>query len=100
VSEPKPYVIHSAAWREFEESDEWYLARSADSSVAFLSDVYEALEAIAQAPQRWPKYLYGTRRFVLRGFPFSIIYLDDPDVIRVIAVAHSRRRPGYWKDRL
>jgi toxin ParE1/3/4 len=53
-----------------------------------------------QAPQRWPKYLHGTRRFVLHRFPFSITYLDDPDVLSVIAVAHGKRTPGYWKQRV
>lgn len=36
----------------------------------------------------------------MQRFPFFVIYLDDPDVIRIIAVAHSKRRPGYWKNRL
>ena len=54
---------------------------------------------IVKAPQRWPKYLYGTQRFVLHRFPFSIIYLDD-DVLSIVAVAHSKRKPGYWKARL
>jgi toxin ParE1/3/4 len=44
--------------------------------------------------------LNGTRRFVLRRFPFSIIYLDDPEVRSIVAVAHSKRKPGYWKVRL
>lgn len=35
-----------------------------------------------------------------RGFPYSIIYLDDPDAIRIVAFAHHKRRRGYWKSRL
>jgi plasmid stabilization system protein ParE len=62
--------------------------------------VSDVIREIAQTPQRWPKYLHGTRRFVLHRFPFSIIYLDDPDVLVIIAVAHSKRKPGYWKRRL
>jgi toxin ParE1/3/4 len=41
-----------------------------------------------------------TRRLVMRRFPFSVVYLDDPDLITIIAVAHSKRKPGYWKDRV
>jgi toxin ParE1/3/4 len=44
-------------------------------------------------------YLYGTRRVVLQRFPFSLVYLDDPDVVTIIAIAQSKQRPGYWKDR-
>ena len=66
---PKPYRLHSEAWQEFEAADDWYLSGSYDASVAFLSDVFGALETISEAPHRWPKYLYGTRRFVMQRFP-------------------------------
>ncbi len=88
------------AWNEIEAADNWYLARSLDASHGFLVDVDTAVEDILQAPQRWPKYLYGTRRVVLQRFPFSVVYLDDPDVITIIAVAHGKRKPGYWKERV
>jgi hypothetical protein len=38
--------------------------------------------------------------FVLHRFPFSVVYLDDPELITIIGVAHSERKPGYWKGRL
>jgi toxin ParE1/3/4 len=83
-----------------EEADSWYLSHSYDVSAEFLSVLYAALEDISQAPQRWPQYIYGTRRFVIQRFPFSVVYLDDPELLSIVAVAHSKRRPGYWKDRV
>jgi hypothetical protein len=65
MPKPKAYRLHPEAWLEFEAADDWYLARSLDASVGFLSDVYGALETISEAPHRWPKYLHGTRRLVL-----------------------------------
>jgi hypothetical protein len=62
--------------------------------------VSDVIREIVQTPQRWPKYLYGTRRFVLHRFPFSIIYLDDSDILSIVAVAHNKRKPGFWKQRL
>jgi len=97
---PRPYRLHPEAWSEFEAADEWYLSRSPDASIAFLWDVYGALESISQAPRRWPKYLYGTGRFVLHRFPFSIVYLDAPETVTIIAVAHAKRKPRYWKRRV
>jgi toxin ParE1/3/4 len=44
--------------------------------------------------------LYGTRRFVLHRFPFSVVYLDEADELNIVAVAHNKRKPGYWKARL
>jgi plasmid stabilization system protein ParE len=96
----RDYRFHPLAWREVEEADSWYLSRSYDVSVEFLSELYAAVEEISQAPQRWPKYLHGTRRFVMQRFPFSVVYLDDPDLVTIIAVAHSKRKPGYWKGRV
>jgi toxin ParE1/3/4 len=100
VTQSKPYRLHPEALLEIEAAHDWYLQRSMDASVEFLVEISAALEAIPQAPSRWPKFLHGTRRFLLDRFPFSIIYLDDPDFVSFVAVAHSRRRPGYWMTRL
>jgi toxin ParE1/3/4 len=39
------------------------------------------------------------RRFPLRKFPFGLIYRVDDDLLRIVAVAHRRQRPGYWRGR-
>jgi toxin ParE1/3/4 len=96
----KPYRLHPLAWQETEGADEWYRRRSANASADFIDALDDAFNRIAQSPRLWPSYLYGTRRFVLQRFPFSVVYLDDPDVVNIVAVAHSKRKPGYWKNRL
>jgi toxin ParE1/3/4 len=96
----KPYRLHRLAWLEIEGGDDWYRERNADASVAFISAIADALESIAETPRRWPEYLHGTRRFILQRFPFSVIYFDEPDVVNIVAVAHHKRRPGYWRRRI
>jgi toxin ParE1/3/4 len=96
----KPYRFHPLAWKEVEETDSWYLSRSVDASLDFLNTLDSAIEDILQAPHRWAKYLYGTRRLVMRRFPFSIVYLDNPELVILVAIAHSKRKPGYWKKRV
>jgi toxin ParE1/3/4 len=96
----KPYRVHPQAWLEIEAATDWYQQRSVDASVGFIAAVFDGLEKISRTPQRWPEYLFGARRFVVQRFPFFIIYLDDADAVNVIAVAHNKRRPGYWKQRL
>jgi plasmid stabilization system protein ParE len=98
--ESKLYRVHPEAWLEIEAADDWYLQRSPEASASFLAAIYDAFGSISEAPQRWPRYLYRTRRFVLHRFPFSVIYLDKPSVVNVVAVAHSKRKPGYWKRRV
>jgi toxin ParE1/3/4 len=96
----KPYRLHPLAWQEIDDGDDWYSHYSADAGIGFISAVSEAIETISHAPGRWPEYLHDTRRFVLFRFPYSVVYLDDPDFVSIVAVAHSKRKPGYWKQRL
>jgi plasmid stabilization system protein ParE len=96
----KQFRFHPEASTDFREAIAWYRSRSPALGTEFRVQVSENIRRIEGSPQRWPKYLYGTRRFVLDRFPFSVIYLDDPDAITIIAVAHNKRRPGYWKSRL
>jgi len=98
--ESKAFRFHPEAREEFRVAVRWYRGRSLQSSADFRRDVSAAIRTIADAPQRWALYLHGTRRYVLQRFPFSIVYLDDPDLLTIIAIAHSKRKPGYWKDRL
>jgi plasmid stabilization system protein ParE len=97
---PRPFRFHPAAQSEARESARWYRDRSRQAAANFRAAVTNAVRTIVQSPERWTKYLYGTRRFIMDTFPFSIIYLDDSDEIEIVAVAHHKRRPGYWKDRI
>jgi len=58
------------------------------------------VEMVLKAPQRWPRYISGTRRYVFPVFPFSIVYFVDNDTVHVVAIAHGSRKPGYWRTRL
>ncbi|WP_407936397.1 hypothetical protein [Limnochorda pilosa] len=40
-----------------------------------------------------------TRRVLVRGFPYQVVYHLRPDEIVIVAVAHLKRRPGYWRNR-
>lgn len=56
-----------------------------------------AVELIVKMPQAWPAFEAGTRRYLLKNFPYSLIYRETTDGI---AVMHERRRPGYWQHRI
>lgn len=61
-----------------------------------MAEVDRAVERIEEAPRRWPPYLAGTRRYLLRRFPFFIAFRESGEGVQVVAVTHARRRPGYW----
>jgi plasmid stabilization system protein ParE len=97
---PKHFQFHPEARKELREAILWYRARNPNAATEFRVRVSEAVRQAAKAPHRWPKHLHGTRRFVLDSFPFSIIYLDTAEFVSIVAIAHSKRKPGYWQRRL
>lgn len=97
---PRPVQFHPEATTEARAAIQWYRERSASAAAAFLTELDRAVEKIAQSPELWPQYVRHTRRFLLRHFPFAIVYRETAETIEVIAMAHGRRKPGYWKNRL
>jgi toxin ParE1/3/4 len=93
--------LHEEAGSEYDAAFDWYLERSPDAALKFDTEFDRALAEIAQAPQRWATGPYQTRRFLLRKFPFILIYPErDSGDIQILAVAHTSRKPGYWKGRI
>ena len=88
------------ARREIDDAFEWYLERSLQAAEAFVDETSSAIAMIASAPAIWPNFEAGTRRYVLRKFPYNIVYREIQGGIEVIAVAHHKRRPRYWRGRL
>lgn len=78
----------------------WYLEHNEPSADRFFAELERAVQLILEAPDRWPVYLYGTRRIVLIKFPYSVVYRASGDLVVIYAFAHAKRRPGYWKGRL
>jgi plasmid stabilization system protein ParE len=78
----------------------WYARRSAAAAGRFLAELDRAVEQISAAPHRWAAYLHGTRSVRLRRFPYLVVYRQTADAIQVVAVAHAKRRPGYWRRRM
>jgi len=92
-------LFHPAAIDEAEAAARWYRERSLKAATRFVAEVNQVTDKIVAAPQRWPRGLRGTRKVKLPCFPFLVIYRDWEDTIQILAVAHGRRRPNYWKDR-
>ncbi len=77
----------------------WYLARSALAASAFRAEVLHKIDALANDADQWPKNDDGIHARVLSRFPYTLHYDIDGTVVTVLAVAHHRRRPGYWRAR-
>jgi plasmid stabilization system protein ParE len=85
---------------EYDQAYAWYATRSRQAARDFAAEISQALDTIAQAPLSSPLDVKGCRRFVLQQFPYSVIYLVTNGDVLIVAIAHSSRRPHYWRRRL
>lgn len=96
---PDSAEFHPAAMAEARAAREWYEQRSPATARAFLGELDRGVALLVEAPGACPPYLHGTRHYVMRRFPFQLVYREGRGTVLVVAVAHVRRRPGYWKAR-
>lgn len=83
----------------------WYDAQAPELGDEFVDEVSAAIDTIANQPHSWPVWpgveprTPPVRRYVMLRFPFALAYQAFAETIEVVAVAHVRRRPGYWQHR-
>ena len=88
-----------AASDELREAAAYYERRRPKLGIRFLDAVEQALNRLAGEPLLGTRLGGATRRQTVDGFPYVLIYRADREPIRVLAVAHVRRRPGFWRGR-
>jgi plasmid stabilization system protein ParE len=96
--------LHPGAADDLAAAGDWYEAQVPGLGLDHLEEVQRALDAICERPASWPPWHgvgaeVGVRRFLLARFPFAVAYVVDAGEVVVLAVAHVRRRPGYWLGR-
>lgn len=96
---PIKISFHPKAAEEVEAARRWYAERSPMAATVFFSELDLAIKRVRESPLRWPRYGKSAHRYVLPRFPFSVIYRVKKEVVEVVAIAHHRRKPGYWKTR-
>jgi plasmid stabilization system protein ParE len=96
---PTKVEIHPEALAEAEAAAAWYAERDRAAARAFVRELQWAKQRVAEATERWPLHIEGTRRLLLRRFPYAVVYRFSGGVALIVAVAHHRRRPGYWRER-
>jgi toxin ParE1/3/4 len=90
---------------ELFEAADFYSADNPAVARRFIGAVFAAIAIIHRAPHEWPlspdvaEHLDVHRRRV-DAFPYSVVYAFNETEVRVLAIAHSRREPGYWRKRV
>lgn len=90
-------VISAAAEDDIATSFVWYRERNSLVADAFRAAVFEVIDAIAESPLSRPADEDNNRHRVVRRFPYSVHYEVVDHRVTILAVAHHRRRPGYWR---
>ena len=94
-----PINFHPDATTELAESADWYAERSPRAARNFLVAVDIAVASIADDPERFFRIDDRHQSCSVIKFPFQIVFRYNDDQITVIAIAHAKRRPGYWRGR-
>ncbi len=96
--------IDPQAEAETREAAAWYEERRPGLGLEFLAAVDDGVQRIRAAPERYSRLEtlpdeQAVHRLLLGRFPYAIVYEVAEDEIRILAVAHTRRRPNYWQHR-
>jgi plasmid stabilization system protein ParE len=100
--EKRTYAVefHPQAIVDIRESIEWYRQRN-QQAADDLRRIIKAVESwIQRSPESCAPYLHGTLGYRFQRFPFVLAYIHREDRVYVVALAHTRRRPGYGRDRV
>jgi plasmid stabilization system protein ParE len=91
--------FHPGAAEEVIETSTFYDNEVPGLGERFVADVERAVRLVGERPNMGEKIDEGRRRMVLARFPHSLIYNTESNEVWILAVAHQRRRPGYWQGR-
>jgi toxin ParE1/3/4 len=94
--------FHRAASAEAAAAVRWYNERLVGLGDDFRTELATGIQHISEGPRVWPVSSYDrrARRYLLSRFPYAIVYVLRQEGDVVAAVAHAKRRPGYWLRRI
>jgi toxin ParE1/3/4 len=98
------YGFHPEALAEYHDAANSYLEQASPLVAAsFLAEVETSISKIRGNPETWRVVeAPGTRRYLIRRFPYAVYYRweSQHNRVAIYAVMHLRRKPGYWKGRI
>ena len=94
----EPDVLREAR-EELVEAVAWYRERDPRAAAAFVAEIRTAIMRIRNMPWTWPEDVAGTRRVLLHRFPYKVVYRASEDRLVIVAFAHQKRHPDYWRRR-
>jgi toxin ParE1/3/4 len=91
--------LHEDADLELNDATDYYDRESDGLGSAFIDEVQSGFDRIRAYPDAAVELARGVRKLVLARFPYALVYEVRDDGIRILAIAHQRKRPYYWRGR-
>ena len=85
---------------EFDEAVRYYDYQLPGLGFRFFQEVNAAIERIRFMPEAWTKIGNRTRRCVLKGFPYTLLYAIEKDNILITAVNNFQRDPEHYRNKI
>jgi len=96
----KPHIFHPDAGEEYASAVEYHAAITPELGSRFHDEIERLIREVRRQPGRFFRFSPPAQRALARKFPYSLVYLDEPDRVWIVAIMHAKRRPGYWRERL
>ena len=93
-------VVGKLALAELHDAAAFYaLKGNVELGLAFVAEFERTTNLVLANPLLGAVFRGTRRRYIFRRFPYSLIYQVAVEELRILAVAHHRRHPGYWAQR-
>ena len=94
------HEFHPEAEQELYEAALHYESKVPGLGRRFGDEVERVVQLLLELPEIGANVDEHLEHFVLRKFPFSVVYAVEADVIYIVAIAHGSREPAYWRSRV
>lgn len=95
------YQLHPAAASEYLDSIAFYESRLAGLGASYMAEFEATMGKVCASPKSFPiDCPPDIRKAAMQRFPFNVLYREAGKAVQILAVAHHRRRPGYWLERV
>lgn len=96
----KAHRFHPEADEEYGQAAAYYANVSSELGGRFYDEIERVIAEVCTAPGLFHRIAPGVRRHLAEDFPYAVIYIDEPDVVWIVAIMHLKREADYWRHRL
>jgi hypothetical protein len=95
-----PWYFEEGAEADFAEALAFYREESEALAGRLYDEIHRLVADICSAPRLYRVVAHAIRRHFSEIFPYAVLYVEKSNHIAIYAVAHFKRRPGYWRERI